>query len=139
MTKAHGFNGKDSTRLKALYRVTAIENRYTVIPDYAKSDSNTYEFYGANDLLEPLPSTKQRGELYKQEALQLSESSVKVAFKGSHLKAADITHLITISCTGMYAPGLDIALVKSLGLSNSVQRTCINFRCFNFNYIKSFK
>ena len=38
-----------------------------------------------------------------------------------------ITHLITVSCTGMYAPGLDIDLVKRLKLPTSVQRTGINF------------
>jgi len=127
MAKAHGFNGKGSTRLKALYRATAIESRYTVISDYAKSNSEGYEFYGANDLLEPLPSTKQRGELYRKEALSLSIRSANSAFEFSNLKPKQITHLITISCTGMYAPGLDIDLVKSLGLKGSVQRTCINF------------
>ena len=127
MAKAHGFNGKGSSRLKALYRATAIENRYTVVPDYAQSDSNTYKFYGANDLLEPLPSTKKRGELYRKEALNLSVNSVHEAFSHANLKADEITHLITISCTGMYAPGLDIDLVKKLGLKGSVQRTCINF------------
>ena len=127
MAKAHGFNGKGSIRLKALYRATAIQNRYTVIPDYARSDPETYEFYGANDLLEPLPSTKSRGEVYRKEALSLSIKSAENAIRRSHIKTKDITHLITISCTGMYAPGLDIDLVKALDLSVSVQRTCINF------------
>jgi predicted naringenin-chalcone synthase len=35
--------------------------------------------------------------------------------------------LITVSCTGMYAPGLDIDLIKRLGLDSNIQRTCINF------------
>lgn len=127
MAKAHGFSGSDAVRLKALYRATAIENRYTVIPDYAQSHSDAYEFYGANDLLEPLPSTKSRGEVYRKEALKLSVRSAQEAFEQSTLQASEITHLITISCTGMYAPGLDIDLVKGLGLPGSVQRTCINF------------
>jgi alpha-pyrone synthase len=38
-----------------------------------------------------------------------------------------VTHLITFSCTGMSAPGLDIQLVESLGLNRNVERTCINF------------
>ena len=40
---------------------------------------------------------------------------------------SSITHLVTVSCTGMYAPGLDIELVQALGLQGSVKRTCINF------------
>lgn len=38
-----------------------------------------------------------------------------------------ITHLITVSCTGMSAPGLDLELVEALGLPTTVFRTSINF------------
>src|SRR5699024_10541350 len=49
-----------------------------------------------------------------------------------------ITHLITVSCTGMYAPGLDIEIVQEARLSPSVKRTAINFMgCYAaFNAIK---
>jgi predicted naringenin-chalcone synthase len=39
----------------------------------------------------------------------------------------DITHIITVSCTGMSAPGLDLQLMEALQLSNNVARTSINF------------
>ncbi|MEJ7659776.1 MAG: hypothetical protein WKG07_09185 [Hymenobacter sp.] len=32
-----------------------------------------------------------------------------------------------MSCTGMYAPGLDIELVAALALPLHVRRTCVNF------------
>jgi predicted naringenin-chalcone synthase len=50
----------------------------------------------------------------------------------------DVTHLIVVSCTGMYAPGLDIDLIRALDLSRSVQRTCIQFMgCYAaFNALK---
>jgi len=35
--------------------------------------------------------------------------------------------LITVSCTGMHAPGIDIELVERLGLRRTIERTCINF------------
>jgi len=46
--------------------------------------------------------------------------------------------LIVVSCTGMYAPGLDIELVKALGLPTQIQRLCINFMgCYAaFNGLK---
>ena len=49
-----------------------------------------------------------------------------------------ITHVITFSCTGMSAPGLDIQLIERLGLNRNVERTCINFMgCYAaFNAIK---
>src|SRR5690606_41245053 len=49
-----------------------------------------------------------------------------------------ITHLIVVSCTGMYAPGLDIELVQTMGMRGNVERTCINFMgCYAaFNALK---
>jgi alpha-pyrone synthase len=40
---------------------------------------------------------------------------------------SQVTHLIVTSCTGMYAPGLDLELVQRLGLSTDVERTMIGF------------
>src|ERR1700722_19449722 len=49
-----------------------------------------------------------------------------------------ITHLITVSCTGMYAPGIDIEIVQHLQLDPSTKRTSINFMgCYGaFNGVK---
>ena len=38
-----------------------------------------------------------------------------------------ITHLVTVSCTGFAAPGVDTVLIDSLGLQPSVQRLNIGF------------
>jgi predicted naringenin-chalcone synthase len=39
----------------------------------------------------------------------------------------DITHLITVSCTGMSAPGLDLQLLEALELTKNTNRTSVNF------------
>ena len=54
------------------------------------------------------------------------------------ISKGDITHLIAVSCTGLFAPGLDIQLVDKIGLSSTVQRTGINFMgCYAaFNAMK---
>ena len=39
----------------------------------------------------------------------------------------DITHLILTTCTGFYAPGLDIEIVEHYGLKPSVERTIVGF------------
>jgi predicted naringenin-chalcone synthase len=41
--------------------------------------------------------------------------------------AATVTHLLAISCTGLFAPGLDYALTKALCLAPTVRRTLIGF------------
>jgi predicted naringenin-chalcone synthase len=43
------------------------------------------------------------------------------------LSGATITHVITVSCTGFLAPGLDVALIRGLGLASTVQRTHIGY------------
>lgn len=127
MAKAHGMKGKDLTRLKALYRATGIQNRYSTIGDYASDSLSDRHFYSEDDALEPFPTTKARSAFYKKEAIKLSIASVQDCLANTSVEVCEITHLITISCTGMYAPGLDIDLVNQLGLRKDIERTCINF------------
>jgi prepilin-type processing-associated H-X9-DG protein len=49
-----------------------------------------------------------------------------------------LTHIIVVCCTGMYAPGLDIDLVKRYNLSSSIHRTGNFMGCYAaFNAIKA--
>jgi predicted naringenin-chalcone synthase len=134
MLKAHQLNGSRANRLKVLYRATGIATRHSVIPDYSRSGEN--EFFPQTEDLEPFPGTKMRQERYRREALPLSLEAVRKCIGDTN--PSRITHLITVSCTGMYAPGLDIDLVNTLGLSPNVKRTAINFMgCYAaFNALK---
>ena len=42
-------------------------------------------------------------------------------------RASDITHLMTVSCTGMSAPGLDLQVMELLDLPRNIFRTSVNF------------
>jgi len=137
MIRAMQLAEEDARKLKAIFRASGIETRYSVIDDYGKKDG--FDFYSNTYNLEPFPSTRRRLELFREKSIALSVAAVancvgnvdSFAFKS-------ITHLIVVSCTGMYAPGLDIDLVKSLQLSTNVERICINFMgCYAaFNAIK---
>jgi predicted naringenin-chalcone synthase len=39
----------------------------------------------------------------------------------------EITHLITVSCTGLSAPGLDLQVLELLHLNKNIVRTSVNF------------
>jgi predicted naringenin-chalcone synthase len=135
MVKAMNLGTDDERKLRALHRMSGIETRYSVLTDYGKQSN--FEFYPNAD--EAFPSTKQRLVLFQKHAVHLSVSaSEKCLFKIPDFKKSEITHLIVVSCTGMYAPGLDIDLVKALGLKSTVERTCINFMgCYAaFNAMK---
>ncbi len=125
MAMAHELEGKEKTRLQALYRASAIESRHSVVADYGTLDKSKWQLYPANDQLSPFPTTKERNELYRKTALPLAISAVNDAVKPQELK--NVTHLISVSCTGLYAPGLDIDLIEALGLDAETERTCINF------------
>lgn len=137
MVKAMQLNEEEARKLKTIFRVSGIESRYSVIDDYGRDVD--FNFYSNNKNLEPFPTTKHRLELFRTESLKLSINAIKDCLhKARVFDTKTITHLIVVSCTGMYAPGLDIDLVKALNLQSSVNRLCINFMgCYAaFNAIK---
>jgi predicted naringenin-chalcone synthase len=127
MAQALQFGEADTRKLRALYRVSGITNRYSVLPDYGRANGE-FTFFPNTPDLEPFPSVGQRMAVYRREALPLALTAVRDCLRQvPDLPLNSITHLVTVSCTGMYAPGLDIELVRALGLRSHVQRTCINF------------
>lgn len=115
------------SRLPALYRGSAIEARYTCVPDYGRSNADNFTFFPPNWSLQPVPSTEQRNEHYRDAVVPLAEDVGQRALDASDANAEDITHVIAVSCTGFFAPGLDVELVKRLGLPPTTQRTVIGF------------
>jgi predicted naringenin-chalcone synthase len=87
-----------------------------------------YGLNGAEGFYRPslFPSTGDRMKVYQREAPGLAMAAVaKIRASGADLNR--VTHLIVSSCTGFYAPGLDIDIVRAAGLSPRVQRTIIGF------------
>jgi predicted naringenin-chalcone synthase len=66
-------------------------------------------------------------QIYATEAAPLAVRAAKGAINESGFPPDTITHLITVSCTGFVAPGIDLALFAGLGLEPTVQRTHIGF------------
>lgn len=128
----------NARKLKAVFRASGIEQRYSVLEDYGKQGE--YKFFAKIADADIFPSTQDRLKVFQSEASPLSVAAVKdMLKKHTSCDLKRITHLITVSCTGMYAPGLDIDLVKQLQLPTTVQRTAINFMgCYGaFNALKA--
>lgn len=136
MVRAMQLDETEAKKLRALYRATGIESRYSVLPDYGRTGG--YEFYANSTDFSPMPSTRKRLEHFRKHAVDLSKASVLNALNGVEIEMRSITHLIVVSCTGLYSPGLDIDLIKVLDLRPDVQRTCVNFMgCYAaFNALK---
>ena len=127
MAEALAFGPDETRRLRALYRVSGIAQRYSVLADYGRANG-AYTFFPNTPGLEPFPGVGQRMAVYRREALPLAQAAIESTLRQAPgVPLNTITHLITVSCTGMYAPGLDLELVQALGLRADVQRTCVNF------------
>jgi len=118
-------------KLKWFYRHTKIRTRHSVLADYAER-LGSFTFYSNDPDRPPDPATSRRMEVFQEHAPGLAIEAIRDCVErsaGFDLESVD--HLITVSCTGMYAPGLDVDLVEALGLPTTIERTAINFMgCF---------
>ena len=78
-----------------------------MISDYSRP-IHEWKFYPQSENLEPFPSLEHRMTWFTKYAAPLSVDAVRSCISGK-IRPDEITHLITVSCTGMSAPGLDLA------------------------------
>lgn len=123
MQTAYQLNNNDKRKLAYISAKSAINTRYSVIEDLGKEPTD-WTFIPPNQTA--YPSTEKRMELYHQFALPISKEAIEKCIANC-IEPKEITHLITVSCTGMAAPGLDIELVEALQLSPTIFRTSVNF------------
>ncbi|TWU47169.1 Alpha-pyrone synthesis polyketide synthase-like Pks18 [Rubripirellula tenax] len=117
-----------SRKVAALYRRTGIEHRGSVLLDRNAESEIINDFYPP--LLSPEdrgPTTQHRSDRYAVEAPQLATEASREALTNSGVSADAITHLVTVSCTGFSAPGVDIELIDRLGLPATTQRVQVGF------------
>lgn len=127
-TKISCASSGESKKMNALYRRTGIEQRGSVLLEEQSVSEIANGFYSpAEDTDDRGPGTKLRNDRYRIEAPVLARQAAESALKTSGLKSEDITHLITVSCTGFNAPGIDIALIDELELPYTTQRIQIGF------------
>ena len=67
MVRAMQLDENEARKLKALYRATGIETRYSVLEDYGKREN--FNFYSNTENLEPFPSTSKRLEFFRPHAI----------------------------------------------------------------------
>lgn len=103
-------------KMGAVLRASGINQRYSVLDDFFENSSNSL-FNGHN------PKVEERMAAYQNHALPLALQAInQLDFNPDH-----ITHLITVSCTGMMAPGIEVQLAQKLDLPQSCARHAINF------------
>jgi predicted naringenin-chalcone synthase len=127
MVDAFSLSPDHAQRLKHIYEGSGIDYRHTVVDDFGANRAD-YTFFEPTIDLEPFVTTEKRLKLYQEKAIQIALKAVHNCLAGyTNDIIKQITHIVTVSCTGMYAPGIDIDLVEQLGLSLNTERICINF------------
>ncbi len=124
---------EQETWLPSMYDGTGIQQRYLAFDSDLIADILNGTKLSASPFLptgrpdDRGPSTGIRMEHYAAPAPPLAIEAAHRALTESSLPGPSITHLITVSCTGFMAPGIDLELIHALGLSSTVQRTHVGY------------
>lgn len=123
--------------LRTIYRQTRVQRRGSVLADESDAEpanggaamlTGTLDFYPVRETPSDRgPAVSQRMDAYAQHALPLACTAARRALDESNSSPEEIAHLITVSCTGFSAPGLDVQLIETLGLRADTTRTMIGF------------
>jgi predicted naringenin-chalcone synthase len=73
------------------------------------------------------PSTATRNARFTIEALPLGRRAALAALDAAGIAPADVTHLVVVTCTGFFSPGLDVGLIQALQLPTETERVQIGF------------
>jgi len=118
---------REAALINAIVRRSGIVTRHSVLalpPD----GTLRLPFYEDRPSEKPrVPTTAERMEIYEREAPPLALSAARNALGKAHLQNREITHIVTASCTGFTAPGIDHRLMEELDLDPSTPRTHIGF------------
>lgn len=111
------------------YYGTRIEKRHLVILKEGDQEGGAEFAFFQDDQGRPAPepTTAQRMALYAREAPRLAVSVAREALRRAACQAGEITHLITVSCTGFEAPGFEFDLIDECGLRRDVGRLHVGF------------
>ncbi len=117
-------DSRRASALKRFYGASGVDVHWTSI-DESQTDT---ALYAPGTKEAPFgPTTAKRLDAYNRLAPPLAIRSSLDALERAHIQAKQITHLVTASCTGFSAPGVDVALVESLGMDPTVARTHVGF------------
>ena len=119
--------------LEYLYAKSGVEHRYSCLSD-AEYPSEESRFAPRRTPAEA-PTTAERMAIYEREAVTIGVAAARDALVDYAASSGDtpaevgqaITHLIIVSCTGFFAPGLDQVIARELELRPTVERTLIGF------------
>lgn len=128
-----GGTGDRRRLLPTIYRRSGVDTRHSVVlgpgsdGSYDPSEPIQDFYLPSQNETDNGPTTAARMRLYEAHAFRLAKEAAVKALDEAKVSYADISHLVTVSCSGFEAPGVDIRLIESLGLPRSTARTNVGF------------
>jgi alpha-pyrone synthase len=123
VTGIYGDRSLASRKFGFLVRENSIAFKHSVVPDFIKGNKKNILFTKEN----PSPDTNSRMKVFYEKSVEISTETAEKAIQKSEIVKTAISHIITTSCTGLCAPGLEIQLIQTLGLNVDVIKYGINF------------
>lgn len=115
--------------IKKLAARSDIDTRYFCLSDHMKPREE-WTFL-PQDFPKSVPSMTVRNKAYCEEAPKLAIKACRNAVENWGGDPTNITHIISVSCTGVQAPGIEFFVMEELGISRTAQRLGINLMgCF---------
>lgn len=111
------------------FDAAAIDTRYSAVAEFSWDlPDHDPDFFDSSTGTILNPSTRTRNDLFVREATPLFTETARRALDAAEgIGPEDVTHVVTVSCTGFFNPGPDYRVVRDLGLSPSVQRFHLGF------------
>lgn len=121
---------KTQAIIHRVYNQSGIRRRYSVVGDL--TDMQTGHLFFMPDGSVRSPGTAARNQRYTECAPRMiTEVGAQLIDGVAGWAAEDVTHVITVSCTGFFAPEPAYVAVRELGLSPHTKRFHIGFMgCF---------
>lgn len=107
-------------KLSFLLEKTKITNRYSCIPDFS---GEMQELYTDDNYKQPI---ERRIAVYKEKIMPLASTAIDRLLIKTNIEPGDITHLITVSCTGLFAPGFEFMVAEHYRLQHT-EKLALNF------------
>lgn len=124
LKKRMGGTAAISRMIEMAANQSGIDHRFIVIKDGETDSDEMFFTKGGNHFS---PDTKTRMNEYEKWSVELIKRAVEELAKKNKIDFRLIDRLITISCTGFFAPGLDYEIIKEFNISPAVKRTNIGF------------
>ena len=113
--------------LPVLYRRSGVRRRHSVLLNGNGALTDHGFYWPWRHSGDRGPTTRDRMVEYAKAALPLALRAATGAIEAAEVGPEEFSHLVTVSCSGFAAPGLDIGLCRELGLSPAVERTHVGF------------